>query len=63
MPGIGTLSNALFIAAAVDATLAVLSTPTACRPDHALVVAGIVLNGRPPPAYVGARSAPARATG
>ena len=57
-PGIGTLANVALIAVAVDATLAVLTTPIGLPARIGLLVAGIVLNGLATAAYVGARLGP-----
>ncbi|MFI7679899.1 YitT family protein [Actinophytocola sp. NPDC049390] len=57
-PGIGTVSNILVIAVAVDLTLAVLAPPSALAPRIVLMVAGVVLNGLASAAYIGVRLGP-----
>ena len=57
-PGLGTVSNVLVIGVAVDATLALLLTPTALWARVAFVVAGIVLNAVSTAMYIGARFGP-----
>ncbi len=57
-PGIGTVSNILVIAVAVDLTLAVLAPPSAMAPRIVLMVAGVVLNGLASAAYIGVRLGP-----
>jgi uncharacterized membrane protein YczE len=57
-PGIGTVSNIVVIAVAVDLTLAVVAPPSAIVPRIALMVAGVVLNGLASAAYIGVRLGP-----
>lgn len=57
-PGIGTVSNILVIAVAVDLTLAVLSPASALVPRVVLMVSGVVLNGLASAAYIGVRLGP-----
>jgi uncharacterized membrane protein YczE len=57
-PGIGTVSNILVIAVAVDLTLAVLPPASALVPRVALMVSGVVLNGLASAAYIGVRLGP-----
>jgi uncharacterized membrane protein YczE len=57
-PGIGTLSNVVVIGVAVDATLAVLDSPSALWARSALLVGGIVLNGLAGGCYIGAGLGP-----
>ncbi len=54
-PGIGTISNIFVIGIAVDAALAVLSTPAGLPAQLALAGAGIALNGVATAAYIGVR--------
>lgn len=56
--GVGTVSNILVIAVAVDLTLAVVAQPSALVPRIILLVAGIVLNGLASAAYIGVRLGP-----
>jgi len=57
-PGIGTISNALLIGVAVDATLAVLPQPDALPTRLALLAAGITGNGLAAACYIGAGLGP-----
>lgn len=57
-PGVGTVSNVVVIGLAVDATLAVLPTPTGLLPRILFLTAGIVLNGLAAAVYIGARLGP-----
>ena len=57
-PGLGTISNVIVIGLAVDAALAVLSTPDALAWRIAFLVSGVVLNGVATAAYIGARLGP-----
>jgi uncharacterized membrane protein YczE len=57
-PGLGTLSNVVVIALAVDAALAVLPAPAGLAGQAAFGVAGIVLNGVATAAYIGVRLGP-----
>jgi len=57
-PGIGTVSNIVLIGLAVDATLALLPTPSALATRIAFLVSGIVLNGVAGGLYIGARLGP-----
>lgn len=57
-PGIGTVANILVIAVAVDATLAVVSQPSALVWRIVLLVAGVTLNALATAAYIGVRLGP-----
>jgi uncharacterized membrane protein YczE len=57
-PGVGTVSNILVIAVAVDLTLAVVVPPTSLAPRIVLLVAGVVLNGLASAVYIGVRLGP-----
>lgn len=57
-PGIGTVSNIVMIAVAVDLTLAVVAPPSGMVSRIALLVAGVVLNGVASAAYIGVRLGP-----
>jgi uncharacterized membrane protein YczE len=57
-PGLGTLSNAIVVGLAVDATLAVLPTPSAMPVRIGALLAGIALNGLATGMYVGANLGP-----
>lgn len=57
-PGVGTVSNILVIAVAVDLTLAVVVPPTSLVPRIVLLVAGVVLNGLASAVYIGVRLGP-----
>ena len=54
-PGLGTISNAIVVGLAADATLAVLAAPEELGLRIALMVAGIVLNGLATALYIGAQ--------
>ncbi len=62
IPGLGTISNALVVGLACDATLALLDRPDAFALRLALMVGGVVLWVSPPPSTSGLSSAEARAT-
>ncbi|MCZ2828634.1 hypothetical protein O2W14_07300 [Modestobacter sp. VKM Ac-2986] len=53
-PGVGTLANVVVLGLALDATLAVVPTPTGLSVRVPLLLAGIVLNGVATGAYIGA---------
>jgi uncharacterized membrane protein YczE len=55
LPGLGTISNALVIGFAADATLAVLDAPDATWLRVTMMVAGVVLNALATAAYIGAQ--------
>ncbi len=57
-PGFGTLANAVVVGLAVDATLAVLTTPRSLALRVVLLVAGIVANGVATGLYIGAGLGP-----
>lgn len=57
-PGLGTVSNVVVIALAVDATLAVLPTARTLPAQAGFLVAGIVGNGAATGLYLGARFGP-----
>jgi uncharacterized membrane protein YczE len=57
-PGLGTISNVIVIGLAVDATLALLPTPSAMGWRAAFAVVGIVGNGVATGLYIGARLGP-----
>ncbi|WP_158846968.1 membrane protein YczE [Saccharothrix deserti] len=57
-PGVGTVSNVIVIAVAVDVSLAVLPNPTELLPRILFLTAGIVLNGLAAAVYIGARLGP-----
>lgn len=57
-PGIGTVSNIVVVAVAVDLTLAMVAAPSALVPRIVLMVAGVVLNGLATAAYIGVRLGP-----
>ncbi|NHC13367.1 membrane protein YczE [Motilibacter deserti] len=57
-PGVGTVSNALVIGVAVDATLAVVDTPGPMWARVAFLVSGVVLNAVAGAAYIGAQLGP-----
>lgn len=57
-PGLGTISNIVVIGIAVDAALAVLTTPAGLPGKVALAGTGIVLNGAATAAYIGVRLGP-----
>ncbi|MDP9393699.1 MAG: hypothetical protein M3Q27_05290 [Actinomycetota bacterium] len=54
-PGLGTISNVFVIGLAVDAALAVLTTPSGLSGRIALAAGGIALNGVATAAYIGVR--------
>jgi uncharacterized membrane protein YczE len=55
VPGLGTVSNALVVGLAADATLAVLDAPDAMAARVGLMLSGIVLNGLATAMYIGAQ--------
>ena len=55
VPGIGTLSNAVVVGLAADATLALLERPDQPALRVGLMVAGVVLNGLATAMYIGAQ--------
>ena len=55
MPGLGTVSNAVVVGLAADATLLVLDRPDALWARLLLMVAGVVLNGLATAMYIGAQ--------
>ena len=55
VPGLGTISNAIVIGLAADATLAVLDRPDDLAWRGALMVAAVGLNGLATAAYIGAQ--------
>ena len=55
VPGLGTISNAIVIGLAADATLAVLDRPEDLAWRGALMVAAVGLNGLATAAYIGAQ--------
>ena len=57
-PGLGTVSNAILIGLAVDASLAALPEPPRGAWPWAFLLAGIVLNGVATGAYIGAGLGP-----
>jgi uncharacterized membrane protein YczE len=57
-PGVGTVSNILVIAVAVDLTLAVVVPPSSLVLRIVLLVAGVVLNGLASAVYIGVRLGP-----
>jgi uncharacterized membrane protein YczE len=57
-PGVGTVANIVVIAVAVDATLALLVSPSALVLRIVLLVAGVVLNALATAAYIGVRLGP-----
>jgi uncharacterized membrane protein YczE len=54
-PGLGTVSNAVVVGLAADATLAVLAAPDQLGFRIGLMVAGVVLNGLATAMYIGAQ--------
>jgi uncharacterized membrane protein YczE len=54
-PGIGTVSNALVVGVAADATLAVLATPDAVGLRVTLLVLGVVGNALATALYIGSQ--------
>ena len=57
-PGLGTVANAVVIGVATDATLRMLSAPTALAPRIGLLAGGIVLNGFAGALYIGSQLGP-----
>ncbi|TDV46916.1 YczE/YyaS/YitT family protein [Actinophytocola oryzae] len=57
-PGVGTVANIVVIAVAVDATLALVTQPSALALRILSLVAGVVLNGLATAAYIGVRLGP-----
>jgi uncharacterized membrane protein YczE len=57
-PGVGTVANVIVIAVAVDASLAVLPTPTSLPVRIPLMLAAVALNGVATVLYVGAGLGP-----
>jgi uncharacterized membrane protein YczE len=57
-PGIGTIANVILVGLSLDATLAMMPTPTDLRVRWVYLVAGIVLNGIATGAYIGAALGP-----
>lgn len=55
VPGLGTISNAIVIGLAADATLAVLVEPEALWLRTVLMVSGVVLNGLATALYIGSQ--------
>ncbi len=55
VPGLGTVSNAIVVGLAADATLALLDGPDALGWRIGLLVAGVVLNGLATALYIGAQ--------
>jgi uncharacterized membrane protein YczE len=55
MPGLGTISNALVVGLAADATLALLAQPDAMVTRIGLLTAGLVLNGLATALYIGSQ--------
>ena len=55
VPGLGTVSNAVVVGLAADATLALLAVPEAMGVRVGLMLAGIVLNGLATAMYIGAQ--------
>ncbi len=55
VPGLGTLSNAIVVGLAADATLAVLDPPDGVGWRIGLLVAGVLLNGLATAQYIGAQ--------
>ena len=54
-PGLGTVSNAIVVGLAADATLALLDAPAPMAARIGLMLAGIVLNGLATAMYIGAQ--------
>lgn len=54
-PGLGTISNAIVLGIAADATLALLDTPTALSVRFALLLGGVLLNGLATALYIGSQ--------
>ncbi|OBA96464.1 hypothetical protein A5662_17915 [Mycobacteriaceae bacterium 1482268.1] len=57
-PGIGTIANVIVIAVTVDASLALLPTPTALPVRAVMMVGAVVLNAISTVAYIGAGLGP-----
>lgn len=57
-PGVGTVSNIVVIAVAVDVALALVPSPSALVWRIVLLVAGVVLNGLATATYIGVRLGP-----
>jgi uncharacterized membrane protein YczE len=57
-PGIGTIANVILVGLALDATLAVLPSPTDLGVRWVCLIAGIALNGIATGAYIGAALGP-----
>lgn len=57
-PGVGTVANIVVIAVAVDATLALLPSPSFLVLRIVFLVAGVVLNGLATASYIGVRLGP-----
>jgi uncharacterized membrane protein YczE len=55
VPGLGTVSNAIVVGLAADATLALLDRPDAIGWRIALMLAGVLLNGLATALYIGAQ--------
>jgi uncharacterized membrane protein YczE len=55
VPGLGTVSNAIVVGLAADATLALLDRPDAMGWRIGLTLAGVVLNGLATALYIGAQ--------
>jgi uncharacterized membrane protein YczE len=55
VPGLGTISNALVIGVALDATLALLDPPGALGTRTALLLGGVLLNGLATALYIGSQ--------
>jgi uncharacterized membrane protein YczE len=55
VPGLGTISNALVIGVALDATLALLEAPGALWLRTALLAGGVLLNGLATALYIGSQ--------
>ncbi len=55
IPGLGTVSNAIVVGLAADATLALFDGPDHLAPRIGLMLAGIVLNGLATAMYIGAQ--------
>jgi uncharacterized membrane protein YczE len=55
VPGLGTVSNAIVVGLAADATLAVLDRPDAMGWRIGLTLAGVLLNGLATALYIGAQ--------
>jgi len=57
-PGLGTISNAILVGLAINATIAWVPAPHGWVPRGAVLVAGVVLNGVATGCYIGARFGP-----